>query len=564
MKKHVLLGLILIFSWLQGSLFGQCPITAFPSNFNGGTVNLNVSGNNFNGDIWQITSSGDDIWYDFTESPFNKNTTLSVYGNGSVTVGYFSDFSSGIPDCEITFTINNSICSDTPITVPCTLCNPTCQDCPPPTILNNPILDPNTDCNDLEIALILDESGSMSGFESQVKDGVITFLRALSCTGAELVFYEFDEVTRVVEANYRVIDNALIDDIEDYFDQVNQGDENQYNPGGGTNWQNAINMLISDINSGLTLPDLTLFLTDGNPTFNDNTFDANCQSGAGSADLPDIMNAMLAANDLKSIGSHLFVLGLGGNLEVSNMKRVTGSIEYQHEVTTIQNSDFALEDFEELAECLAFFADELCGFESSALSNNDCGNNSNGQIAIIGPAGNTSYTYELFRLEGGSFISEGAPVNASGRITISGLEAGEYRIEVNINISPDCMRTETIFETITGFPDVVCQVNQATPPSCSNDGLSEDGAIEITLTSGTPPFSFTLNSVAIVPTANGNGVFTIDGLSSGTYEIEVTDPNGCNSVCSEVTLIDRTIPSCSATGGELTCSANFNSIDCNH
>ncbi len=554
--SHALLTFMLLCSILMGlsaPLAAQCPISANPSNFSGGIVNLNVGGGNFNGDIWQIISSGDDIWYDFVTSPFNKNTNLRVYGNGSITIGYFSDTGNATPDCEITFTINNGICNDAPITTPCTNCSPTCAECPPPVIADNPPIDPNIDCNDLEIALILDESGSMGGFEADVKDGVLTFLQALSCTGARVVFYEFDQASRPVEGTYRLIDNNLIEDIEDYFDQVNPDDADQYNPSGGTNWQNAFNAVISDVSNGLTLPDLTLFLTDGNPTFNDDTADFDCESGAGSADLPDIMNAMLAANDLKALGSHLFVLGLGGKLDVANMKRITGPTEYENMVTSIQEADFALEDFDALAECLAFFADELCAFESEAISSDECGNNADGEIDIVGPTGGVIYTYELFKLIEGTFVSQAPPVTTSGTTVIQGLEAGQYRIEVDLIFSDDCIRKETFFETITNFPDVVCEIDQITPPSCSEDGSASDGSINLVLTSGTAPFTFTINSVPVTPVDNGNGTFTFNGLSEGTYEIEITDVNDCNSVCTEVVLPNQIIPDCSATGGRLTC-----------
>ena len=45
-------------------LNAQCPISSVPAagSFNGGTVQLSVSGNNINGDIWAVTASDDDIW----------------------------------------------------------------------------------------------------------------------------------------------------------------------------------------------------------------------------------------------------------------------------------------------------------------------------------------------------------------------------------------------------------------------------------------------------------------------------------------------------------------------
>jgi hypothetical protein len=78
-----------------------------------------------------------------------------------------------------------------------------------------------------------------------------------------------------------------------------------------------------------------------------------------------------------------------------------------------------------------------------------------------------------------------------------------------------------------------------------------DGAVDLTITGGTGPF--------IINWSNGASTQNITGLMAGTYDVNVTDANGCMGFTS-VTILDPTeinysynymIPSCGSNDGEL-------------
>ncbi len=96
--------------------------------------------------------------------------------------------------------------------------------------------------------------------------------------------------------------------------------------------------------------------------------------------------------------------------------------------------------------------------------------------------------------------------------SINGLDAGVYR--ANVTDGNGCFGFADANVSSSNGPAVT--INTVTPVSCS--GLS-NGAIDISVTGGTPPYTFSWS--------NGQTSEDASGLSNGPYEVNVSDATGC-------------------------------------
>jgi hypothetical protein len=108
--------------------------------------------------------------------------------------------SSQTVDCNaICATVTVHTCIDWNNQNTCTDCNAnsaTCGVCLLQYPADNPPLD--SGCYALKVVFILDESGSMNGFQTQVKNAVLAFLNALNGQDAQVALIEFNDLARVV------------------------------------------------------------------------------------------------------------------------------------------------------------------------------------------------------------------------------------------------------------------------------------------------------------------------------------------------------------------------------
>jgi hypothetical protein len=82
--------------------------------------------------------------------------------------------------------------------------------------------------------------------------------------------------------------------------------------------------------------------------------------------------------------------------------------------------------------------------------------------------------------------------------------------------------------TVGGVPNPAINTS-VNPPSCFG---SNDGSIAVSISGGTPPFSYLWNT--------GSTNATVTGLFAGTYEVTVTDANGCTA--SRTIVLDQPEP----------------------
>ncbi len=134
---------------------------------------------------------------------------------------------------------------------------------------------------------------------------------------------------------------------------------------------------------------------------------------------------------------------------------------------------------------------------------NSCDGGNDGSISLTVYGGTSPYTF----------------LWSNGETTqnISGLQAGIYTVTVT-----DAHLCQSIVSTEVLGPAPLVLSLEATDENCHD---SNDGAIDLTVSGGTIPYTYNWS--------NGETTEDLSGLNEGTYSITVTDFNGCNATGSE-------------------------------
>ncbi|WP_283639602.1 glycine-rich protein [Mesonia mobilis] len=143
---------------------------------------------------------------------------------------------------------------------------------------------------------------------------------------------------------------------------------------------------------------------------------------------------------------------------------------------------------------------------SATVTNVSCNGGNNGTIDLTVTGGTTPYTY--------------AWSNTATTENLSGLEAGTY--DVTVTDANGCTSTSSVAVT---EPTVLSVNSVATNVSCNG---GNNGAIDLTVTGGIAPYTFAWSNTATTE--------DLSGLEAGTYDVTVTDANGCTATES-VTII---------------------------
>jgi len=163
-----------------------------------------------------------------------------------------------------------------------------------------------------------------------------------------------------------------------------------------------------------------------------------------------------------------------------------------------------------------------------------------GKIFITGLTGNPPYTY-LWS-------------NGSTGSTITGLTAGAYYVTVTDNTGCSVSKTTLVSQV----PPLGIASILTTDPSC----YSSDGEITVYITGGTAPYNFSASSIGNDFTFNTDYTFT--NVSSGNYNILVTDSGLCTATGSVTLNTPGGFSVVSFTYSESTCgTSGFVSITLN-
>jgi gliding motility-associated-like protein len=111
---------------------------------------------------------------------------------------------------------------------------------------------------------------------------------------------------------------------------------------------------------------------------------------------------------------------------------------------------------------------------------------------------------------------------------LSNIPAGNY--ELTITDDNGCQKINSVEITPNAIPDVII-----TSIENINCAATSNGSVEIEVSGGTPPYSILWNDSAQQTS------LIASNLSSGTYEVSITDINGCMAILSNI-VIDEIVP----------------------
>ncbi len=166
---------------------------------------------------------------------------------------------------------------------------------------------------------------------------------------------------------------------------------------------------------------------------------------------------------------------------------------------------------------------------TTVVTNVSCNGSSNGAINLTATGGTAPYTFNW----GGGITTEDR----------TGLSAGTYT--VTITDTNGC--TGTVNATVTQPATSVSGTTVVTNVSCNG---SSNGAINLTATGGTAPYTFNW----------GGGITTEDrtGLSAGTYTVTITDANGCTGTVNATVTQPATSVSGTTVVTNVSCNGSSN------
>ncbi|HJW27956.1 MAG TPA: vWA domain-containing protein, partial [Saprospiraceae bacterium] len=273
---------------------------------------IHISGTLGSGASWQLFTAGCGVGNPIQTTMADSFNVTSI---GTENDTYYYVRSSQTTDCgALCDVVKVHTCSTPYNQTLCTDCNAdpsVCGTCNLPYPYPNPT--PAIGCYAIRIIFVLDESGSINGFQNNVRDGVLAFLNALNGQDAQVALIEFSDQERLVN-DYVTVDQTYIDDITGYFNGIPYNGQT-YNPGGSTNWHDAMKEA-----DALTNPDFVLFFTDGSPTcWTQANGTVNYCGNGGTTQTPEIVNPVKLANKIKSEGTHMFMLGVGSGIDTFNL-----------------------------------------------------------------------------------------------------------------------------------------------------------------------------------------------------------------------------------------------------
>lgn len=147
---------------------------------------------------------------------------------------------------------------------------------------------------------------------------------------------------------------------------------------------------------------------------------------------------------------------------------------------------------------------------------------------ISGGSGNYSYTWSV------------SPGNTN---SINGLSAGTYTVNVKDNVS-GCT---VIGAYVVGSPDAISVSGTVTDVNCKN---ASTGAIDISVSGGSGSYTYDWNNIATGPEPQDN-----IGIPDGTYQVIVTDNNGCKDTSSYVISEPAAALGASGVTSNISCSS---------
>lgn len=142
---------------------------------------------------------------------------------------------------------------------------------------------------------------------------------------------------------------------------------------------------------------------------------------------------------------------------------------------------------------------------SAVGTNISCNGQTDGQIVLSANGGTPGYTYSVNG-------------NSTTNTTVTGLSAGSYTIAITDN---NGCTASTSSVSISEPTVLTSSVGTITPELGGNDG-----SVNLSVSGGTAPYSYAWTG----PNGYTSGVQDPNNMPGGTYNVTITDANGCTSV----------------------------------
>ena len=152
-----------------------------------------------------------------------------------------------------------------------------------------------------------------------------------------------------------------------------------------------------------------------------------------------------------------------------------------------------------------------------------CNGNTNGEITATVNGGVANYIYKWYK--NGSLVAGNTNV-------LPNLGFGKYKVIVSDNVGATKESTEL---DLVQPNELTATLTSSTPVLCYGN---DTGAINITTTGGTLPYSFAWkkDNIAYATTED------LTGLTAAIYSLVITDKNGCTAVLNNITITQPTAP----------------------
>ena len=233
-------------------------------------------------------------------------------------------------------------------------------------VLDNPELDLSCEAG-INVGIVIDLSSSVKGSTGHLKNAANGFINALQGTGSNVALTSFGRNSpRAGTSNttWMSVDNpaelqTLRQTVNNYVNVVNSsGDQ-------GTNWDIGFRTSTRPNNSGFQQPDLTIILTDGNPTYSGNASGAGTpESGAGNITaFRELERGIASANLIKDKGTRVLVYGVGRANDREdlgqNLAAISGPTAWSPGVASLNDFDYANVNWSELESMLRDVAQQV-------------------------------------------------------------------------------------------------------------------------------------------------------------------------------------------------------------
>lgn len=135
--------------------------------------------------------------------------------------------------------------------------------------------------------------------------------------------------------------------------------------------------------------------------------------------------------------------------------------------------------------------------------------------------------------------------------TIQVSPAATTTYTLTVTSSAGCQSVSDV--TVTVSPNNLAATSTVQHVTC---GGNDDGQINITVTGGTSPFTYYLSAAGVPLDTSTSSVF--GNLEAGTYDVEIRDAVGCNTVLQNIEVLGGPIVNTDVTGTSPACSGDDN------